>query len=396
MEGVSLSVSEGEFVGVVGPNGAGKTTLLQTINGVLTPDAGTVTVGGLNVHEESARAVSRRVATVPQEATVGFEFSVADIVEMGRTPYASRFGSPEYLTDHRYVQRALDRTDTAQFADRSIREVSGGERQRVLLARALAQDAPTLVLDEPTASLDVNHQVRTLSLVADLVAEGKTAIAAIHDLDLAARFCDRLLLLSDGSLVARGSPETVLDSEYLDAAFETTTAVGIDPVTGTPSVTAMDDSCAREGRVHVVGSGAIGARVLSRLHQGGFDLTAGPLPRGDLALETARGRDVETIAVRPFEALEPATERRLDSFVDEAAVTVVADPPLDPSGAILDATTTANTLVVVDPESVVSPMDDEDTAQYDRLRERGVVTDTKSVLETVVTATAGQEVSSDD
>jgi iron complex transport system ATP-binding protein len=237
---VSLSVAEGEFLGLVGPNGAGKTTLLRTVNGIVSPDAGRVTVAGTDVSTASAREVGRLVATVPQDTTVAFDFPVRDLVAMGRIPHRSRLSSAT-SDDEAAVDRALERTDTRQFADRPVGELSGGERQRVLLARALAQATPTLLLDEPTASLDIGHQARTLELARGLVAEGKTVVAAIHDLDLAARYCDALALLADGSLLARGPPGEVLTADLVGEAFDTTVAVGTDAVTGTPSVTVVPE-----------------------------------------------------------------------------------------------------------------------------------------------------------
>jgi iron complex transport system ATP-binding protein len=238
LDAVDATAERGRFVGVVGPNGAGKTTLLRTIAGAITPDAGRVTVDGQRIHDLSSRAASRLVASVPQDTTVAFEFDVRTVVEMGRNPHRSRFGGWTE-SDAAAVDRALDRTDVREFADRGITTLSGGERQRVLLARALAQDAPLLLLDEPTGSLDINHQVRTLDLVSDLVAEGRTALAAIHDLDLAARYCDELLLLSEGRIVAAGPPEAVLTESAIRDAFDATAVVAENPVTGTMSVTAL-------------------------------------------------------------------------------------------------------------------------------------------------------------
>jgi len=302
LNGVSLSVAPGELVGLVGPNGAGKTTLLRTINGVATPDSGAVRVGEAPIDDLDARAASRLVATVPQDTTVAFDFTVEDIVAMGRTPYHGRFSrDPDAAAA---VERALDRTETARFRDRSVGSLSGGQRQRVLLARALAQDTPALLLDEPTASLDINHQVRTLELVVDLVeTEGKAAIAAIHDLDLAARFCDRLALLADGECLAVGTPDEVLAADQLRAAFGTDAAVVPDPVTGTPSVTplATPEASARTGVCHVLGTGTEAARAIAALARAGFDVTVGAVPTDDIAAVTARERAVETVTVPPYE-----------------------------------------------------------------------------------------------
>ncbi len=240
LDGVSLSVDRGELVGLVGPNGAGKTTLVAAVNGTLTPEAGTVELDGTDRSTLSQREVARLVATVPQESNTAFEFSVEAVVEMGRTAYVSRFGTTTEA-DRAAVERAMDRAGVTAFADRPVTTLSGGERQRVLFARALAGETPGLLLDEPTASLDINHQLRTLELVREVVDDGKAALAAIHDLNLAARVCDRLVLLAGGRIRATGTPREVLGDDALADAFGVRTAVNDDPAVGSPMVTALRD-----------------------------------------------------------------------------------------------------------------------------------------------------------
>ncbi|MFP4187788.1 MAG: ABC transporter ATP-binding protein [Halobacteriales archaeon] len=228
------------FVGLVGPNGAGKTTLLRTLNGVSEPDDGVVYVDEDEVSSLSSRETARRVATLPQSTDVSFEFTVEEVVRMGRHPYASRFGGN--AEDDDAVRDAMERVDVAAFADRSVHDVSGGERQRVLLARCLAQDADVFLLDEPTASLDVARAVETLSLVRSLVDEGRTVVAAIHDLDLAGRFCDELLMLDGGCVVASGAPEEVVTEENVESVFGAPARIRTDPVTDAPRVTVLGAS----------------------------------------------------------------------------------------------------------------------------------------------------------
>jgi len=237
LDGVSLA-AEDELVGVVGPNGAGKTTLLRTVNGVAEPDDGAARVGGDDVASLSARETARRVATLPQSTEVSFSFSVEEVVRMGRHPHAPRFGG----ADGARVREAMDRVDVARFADRTVDEVSGGERQRVLLARCLAQDADVLLLDEPTASLDVARAVEVLSLVRSLVDEGRTAVAAVHDIDLAARFCDEIALIDDGRVVSSGPPGDVVTEANVEEVFGASTRVETDTVTGAPRVTVLKRS----------------------------------------------------------------------------------------------------------------------------------------------------------
>jgi iron complex transport system ATP-binding protein len=323
LDDVSLSVGDGQFLALVGPNGAGKTTLLRACNGVLSPDDGTVSVDGSRLSTLSSRAISRRVATVPQRTRLGFDFDVADLVAMGRTPHRSRFGTVD-AADREAVEAALDRTETARLADRTVHELSGGERQRVLLARALAQSTPVLLLDEPTANLDINHQVRTLSLARELAGAGKTVVAAIHDLDLAARFCDRAALLADGRVVEVGPPETVFTADRLEAAFGVRTAVATSPITGTPAVTPLSDAPPGDRRVHVLGGGERAARVIGRLVDAGIEVTAGVLPSGDAALTTARRLAREVVSAPPFEPVPEDREAAAAALVAAADVTVVA------------------------------------------------------------------------
>ena len=336
LDGVSLSVEDGQFLALVGPNGAGKTTLLRTCNGLLGPSRGTVTVDGRDVSELSAREIGRLVATVPQETSLAFDFEVSEVVAMGRTPHRSRFSTASEA-DRAAVESALDRTDTVQFADRSVSALSGGERQRVVFARALAQETPVLLLDEPTASLDINHQVRTLSLARDLAAEGKTVVAAIHDLDLAARFCDSVALLSDGEILASGRPEAVLDAERLETAFGVRSAVGTNPITGTPTVTPLSDAPPGDRHVHVLGGGQRAARTIGRLVDAGIEVTAGVLPEGDAAAATARSVASDLVTAPPFGPVPDDRIRAASSLAERADATVITAPLTDANATVATA-----------------------------------------------------------
>jgi iron complex transport system ATP-binding protein len=336
---VSLAVERGTFLGLIGPNGAGKTTTLRTVNGILDPAAGTVRVAGEDVHALPSRAASRLVATVPQATSLSFAFPVRKVVEMGRHPHRNRLGretgdgpaSPGGGTDP--VERAMERTDVSRFADRSVTEVSGGERRRVLLARALAQDAPVLLLDEPTASLDVNHQVRTLELVRDLVGAGRTVVAAIHDLELAARYCDELALLSGGTVATHGPPDAVLGDGALGDAFDATVVRSRDRVTGAPSVTALPDpDPERDARVHVVAGGGSAAGVLPDLVGAGFEVSAGVLRADDPDAEVATQLGCEVVTVPPFSPIEGAIERARERS-RKADAALLADVAIGPGNA---------------------------------------------------------------
>lgn len=355
---VNLTVENGEIVGLVGPNGAGKTTLLGTVNGLVEPTTGTVKIDGDHVSTFSARELARRVATVPQETNLSFAFPVREVVAMGRTPYRSRFERVS-ATDRTHTERAMERTDIARFADRSIEEISGGERQRVVLARALCQNPDVLLLDEPTASLDVNHQIRTLSLVREFVAEGRAALCAIHDLSLAARFCDKLVLLADGKVLAAGTPETVLTEEHIERAFGTSAAVVRHPVTGALDVTATTDRPKRNVRVHVLGGGPNAARAIATLAETGFSISVGVLPSGDTALETACAHAVETVIAEPFAPVDERTRERVTQLVRAADVTVLAGTD-ETNRALADK---AERLVIVADEQATRPLHEFENAR---------------------------------
>jgi iron complex transport system ATP-binding protein len=229
---VHLSVSSGELIGLIGPNGAGKTSLLKVISGLWSGAKGRITLLDKPLARHSTRDIARLIAHVPQITALDFPFSVKQIVLMGRNPHLSRF-ELETERDRRMADQAMRRTKTFDLAERMIGTLSGGERQRVLIARALTQEPRLLLLDEPTANLDIQHQMGILELVQNLIREdGLGAVAAVHDLELAARFCDRLVLLHEGTVLAEGQPEGVLSPDYLRAAYGVETRAYADPITG--------------------------------------------------------------------------------------------------------------------------------------------------------------------
>jgi iron complex transport system ATP-binding protein len=219
LRGVDLVAGPGEVVALIGPNGAGKSTLLRVLAGLLRPDAGSVTIDGTDVMALDRRAIARHVAVVPQVFETLFPFTVREIVALGRTSRLGPFGTLG-SDDARAVARALDEIGATDLAERRIDRVSGGERQRAVLAMALAQEAGVLLLDEPTAHLDPTHQRATLERVATLArVRGLAVVAVLHDLNLAAAFATRVVLLADGSVVREGEPRSVITAELVSAVF---------------------------------------------------------------------------------------------------------------------------------------------------------------------------------
>jgi iron complex transport system ATP-binding protein len=239
LKNISANFTKSKFIGIVGPNGSGKTTLLRVLNGHITPTEGNVYVGSDPIARLSAHQISKKIAVVPQNTMVSFDFTVREIVEMGRYPYNSRFGGFDSRSD--LVTWAIEQTDLSALSERTINSLSGGEKARVFIARTLAQETPVLLLDEPIASLDFRHTSRILNLIKDQVDNfGKTAIVVLHDLELAANFCDQLLLLSEGKILSMGAPESVLTRRNIQDAFHTDVSIETHPLTGLLTINVID------------------------------------------------------------------------------------------------------------------------------------------------------------
>jgi iron complex transport system ATP-binding protein len=226
LKDISFEVNQGRFLAIAGPNGAGKTTLLNLLCGLLRAKAGCVRIDAAPLESYSVKKLAQKVAVVRQEFVPVFDFTVAQMVSMARTPYLGTFGF-EDKTDKQMVNEALEATDTAQFALRALGSLSGGERQRVFIARALAANSPVLLLDEPTSFLDLKHQVGIYDLLKTAQLEnGKTIVAVTHDINLAAQYCDEILLLSADGNYHIGETKDVLSPEQIEKVFGVRTFVG--------------------------------------------------------------------------------------------------------------------------------------------------------------------------
>ncbi|MBM4436021.1 MAG: ABC transporter ATP-binding protein [Actinobacteria bacterium] len=256
---VSLTLAPGEFAALIGPNGAGKTTLLNCLSGAMRPSGGRAMLAGCPLDRLHVREVARLVGTVPQEFHVPFAYRVREIVSLGRTPYLGRFGALREA-DEQAIDAALARTDTAYFQHRTFNELSGGERQRVVVALALAQEPRILLLDEPTAHLDLAHQLDVLSLARAVNREhGVTVLAALHDIDLAALFFPRIIVLNCGAIVADGPAAHVVTADLLWEVFRVRALVLTDPQTGAPRVV---PELAGNGDLNPAAAGNAGLRAL--------------------------------------------------------------------------------------------------------------------------------------
>lgn len=216
LKGLDMEAGEQALVGVIGPNGSGKSTLLKCIYRILRPTGGAVYLDGKPLEQYSYRESAQRVAVVAQHNYYNFDFTVREVVLMGRAPH-KRALERDTAEDYRIVEDALDTVGMLDFADRSFATLSGGEQQRVILARALAQQTPCLILDEPTNHLDIKYQLQLMELVRGL---GRTVITAVHDLNIAAMYCDTLYAVKGGTLVGSGSPRELLTPEFIRQVYE--------------------------------------------------------------------------------------------------------------------------------------------------------------------------------
>lgn len=356
LEGIYLEVEEGEILALVGPNGSGKTTLLRNIAGVLKPRSGVVYLDFKELREFTPRELARRLGALEQERQVGFNFTVQELVELGRLPHLGRL---ERLRprDREAVRRALALTHVAEFAARPIGELSGGERQRVFLAIALAQEPEVLLLDEPTAHLDINYQIELLEIVRQRAGEGLTVVMALHDLNLAAYYADRVALLHRGRVAALGEPEEVLTAQNIKEAFGAEVAVGRNPLTGGLYIELappLRKAAQRRGRLHIICGGGSGVEAMHALASD-YELSVGVLSPLDTDFEVAQHLAVELALEAPFAPISQKAHERNLELMKQADGVIVCPVQIGPGNlrnleALLELA--AEKIYLLEPEGI--------------------------------------------
>lgn len=236
LDNINITINKNCFCGLIGPNGSGKTTLIKNISRILVPEKNTVYIYGKDICTYSAKDFSKLVAYVPQSTNVEFEFTALDVVLMGRSPYLKKFES-ESIYDMEIAREAMNLTNTWYLKDKSISKLSGGEKQRVVIARALCQNTEIIVLDEPVSHLDLQHQIELMRLLRQLCSEGKkTVIMSIHDLNLASEFCDDIILMHKGKVFESGKPQNIFESNKIKEVYCIDVMIEKNPITGKPHV----------------------------------------------------------------------------------------------------------------------------------------------------------------
>nr|AGF93485.1 iron compound ABC transporter ATP binding protein [uncultured organism] len=331
---INIDVEKKSFIGIIGPNGSGKSTLLKNISRILEPESGVIYIDSQMLNEYKSKDLARKLAVVPQDTTINFDFSVYDLIMMGRNPYQDRWGRVKE-EDIEIVEEAMDLTDTTKFRDKNINELSGGEKQRVIIARALAQKPEVLLLDEPTSSLDINYQGEIFDLLSYLNRElSLTIITVSHDLNLTGQYCDKLILLHRGQIYATGSAEEVLTEEVISDVYQTKVIVKENPLTDRPYVTLIPQSYKisagcddRDEKIHIVCGGGTGKKLMEKLCNLGFDLSTGVLNQGDSDWETARKLNIDTVEIPPFVSISEEKIQENRELMKKADYILVADTP---------------------------------------------------------------------
>lgn len=330
LETISLHVDTGEVLGIIGPNGSGKTTLLKAMSRVVARDSGEIRINDRILDSFDHRELARQVAVVPQDISIGFDYTVRDIVMMGRHPYIGRLAS-ETPGDLEICDRAMHLANVAHLAGMSVHEISGGERQRVLIARALAQEPKVLLLDEATSNLDISHQIEILNIIRGLT-DDITVISVFHDLNLAAYYCDRLIMLKDRRIYAAGAPKDVLTRETLCVVYGIDALVKPHPLTGRPYILPAYEHISNrqpEKKVHVICGGGTGSDLLYALHKE-FRVSTGVLNVFDTDYITAKALGIPCVTEAPFNAISPEACSELERCIAAADAVVVTAMPVGP------------------------------------------------------------------
>jgi iron complex transport system ATP-binding protein len=337
LHGVTFGVRPGEVLALAGPNGSGKSSFVRAVVGLTPVAEGRIEFGGRPLAPFSLEERARTIAWMPQEEPVGDNIPIREYVLYGRYPHSPRF-APVRDQDRAIADRVLSELGLSDRAHVGVQELSGGERQRVRLGRVLAQETPVLLLDEPTAHLDMGHQLDILERVRRLAhAEGRAVVAALHDLNLAARYADRVVVLHHGRIVADGLPATVLSPALLRDVWGVVADLRTDPRTGLPyliprlpAADVRPMAAPPFRRVHVVGGGGSASPILRALTAEGHRVTLGAVPLFDTDTQTAEELGIPAATELPFAPLGPEVRERHRQLIGEADAVVVAPFPIGP------------------------------------------------------------------
>lgn len=329
LKDISFSVEKGQFISIIGPNGSGKSTLLKNLANIYSPLNGKIDIDGKNIVNYKKKELAKKIALVPQDTTISYDFSVFDIVLMGRFPYISRF-EKESEYDYEMVVESLKLTNTFHLRDRSINEISGGERQRVIIARALVQEPEIIFLDEPTSHLDINHQIDLLTLLKNLNKEKNTTIIlVIHDINLACRYSDKIVLMDDGKILSEGNPEEVVTRKNIEEAYGLNVIIEENPYTESLYIVPLslkngEITQKPKEKVHVIAGGGSGREILTKLEEKGVNISLGVINTGDSDWDLAKKLFIKTVDEIPFSDISEESYKKNIELISSSDIIILS------------------------------------------------------------------------
>lgn len=332
LQNINISIKRGSFISIVGPNGSGKSTLLKNIAKNLQPNSGEIWFETLDLLKMTPLELAKKMAVVPQTFNIDFPFSGLDTVLMGRTPFLKRFQA-ETDKDYALAEWAMKLTNTWHFRDRSVTQLSGGELQRVILARALVQEPEIILLDEPTAHLDIQHQMELLELLESLnKTSNLTVIAVLHDLNLASQFSDEIIMLKNGQIFAQGPTDQVLTAGNIREVYGMEVLLAENPLNQKLNIIPLARSKEAESqkksfKIHIICGGDSGAYLMDRLLQMGYQLSTGVLNIGDTDWTKAKKAGIELVEEAPFAGISQASKEKNLAAILTADLQVITPVP---------------------------------------------------------------------
>jgi len=331
LSNICFDVEEGNFISIVGPNGSGKSTLINVISKVLRNYQGKVIIKDRDINNLKTKEVAKLIAVVPQYTNPSFNFTVGELVMMGRYPYISRFGS-EKREDKQIVEEIMEKTKITEFYDRKYNELSGGEKQRVIIAQTLVQKTPIMLLDEPTSHLDINFQIELMDLFFRLNRdEGKTIIGIFHDINIAIQYSEKIMFLKEGNIYSYGDINKTVNKENIKRVFNSDVYVGKNPFTGkiyinpTFNINFGKSINAKDARIHIVGGGGAASPIINLFYHMGYIVSCGVINNLDTDLSTSEMLGISYVSEAPFSPISLYSQNKNLEFIKASDIVILPE-----------------------------------------------------------------------
>ncbi len=395
LENIDFSAKGGDFIGVVGPNASGKSTLLKSISKVLKPHTGVVLLNERDVHTLKSAEIAKNLAVVPQESVISFAFTALEVVLMGRTPHLNRF-EMESRQDLIIAQKSMELTNTWYLAERPIDTLSGGEKQRIIIARALTQEPRVLLLDEPTDHLDINHQIEILDLIKRLSKEKEMVVIGVfHDLNIVSQYCDRLILLHKGRIFAAGGAGDVLTGENIEKVYGVKVTVKQDDISGKLLIHPQRKRMIKEAKakVHVIAGSGSAVSLMNELVDNGYNVSLGVINIGDSDYVAAKALELDIVEEKPFSPITKENYEKNLELIKQADYVILTNIPIGFANIKnLKAAGEAQNLIIVEKEPIEKRdyTEGEATKLYHELKANAtLVKNSHGVLDTLKSIESG-------